>query len=79
MRAARVPEADRDRDAPTEPVTVDGYYPAPTKSGRPAWRRILWNGGRTHEAHCTYDPDAERAANDLVIAGADPFWQDSGR
>jgi hypothetical protein len=76
MMAARVPEGDRDRSAPTEPVTVGGYYPAPTKSGRPAWARIEWRNGRMHETHCTYDPDTEKRVDDLVIAGADPFLVD---
>lgn len=78
MRAARVPDADRDREATTDPVTVSGYYPAPTKSGRLAWSRIEWHNGQPKETHCTYDPGAERRANDLVIAGADPLWKDDG-
>ena len=76
MTAARVPEGDRDRDAPTAPATVGGYYPRATKSGRPAWARIEWRDGQPSELHCTYDPSAERLVDELVIAGADPFWQD---
>jgi hypothetical protein len=75
MIAARVPEGDRDHSAPTEPVTVGGCYPRATKSGRPAWARIEWRGGQPTELWCTYEPDAERAADDLVLAGADPLWQ----
>lgn len=76
-KAARVPEGDRDRDSPTGPVTAGGYYDAPTKSGRPAWARIEWRDGSPREVHCTYSPDAERAVNDLVIAGANPFAKET--
>ena len=75
--AARVPSGDRNGPA-HEPVTLSGYYTVPTVSGRPAWARIEWIGGSTREAHCTYDPDAERKVIDLVVDGADPTWADDG-
>lgn len=75
MLAARVPAGDRDGESTLEPVTVSGYYAVSTKSGRPAWARIEWSNGRHSESHCTYDPAAERVADELVIAGADPLWR----
>lgn len=79
MMSARVPAGDRDGESTLEPVTISGYYAVATKSGRPAWARIEWRNGQAVETHCTYDPDAERAANDLVIAGADPLLRDEGK
>ena len=59
-------------------MTVGGYYRVPTKSGRAAWAYFVWGNGFSKELHCTYDPEAEKVANDLVIAGADPLWKDEG-
>lgn len=75
MRAAEVPAEDRD-GAGAEPVTVSGWYPVPTKSGRPAWARYEWVNTPIHHAaelHCTYDRTYYDLANALVAEGADPL------
>lgn len=60
-RAALVP--DEDRAGPgSEPVTVSGWYTAPTVSGRPAWVRYDWREGRCVQGCATYDVTAERTA-----------------
>jgi hypothetical protein len=75
--AARVPDGDR-AGGSSEPVTTSGHYAVPTVSGRPAWARYMWRGGRCEEDYCTYDPIAEKRVVDLIVAGADPAWPDDG-
>lgn len=73
--SARVPAADRDGDA--GPVTVSGWYVAPTKSGRTAWAKYTWSGGRCYEQVCTYDLDAEAALDQASDAHYDAWNADA--
>lgn len=66
--AARVPASDRAASgiAGGDPVTMDGWYPVTTVSGRAAWALYTWRAGRLDEDRCTYDRDAEDRLSDAA-------------